>query len=293
MHPNERKYEKMVETFERAQPDASQLERGDLKETDKVITNMGSWQGEIAGNAKTRAEGEAMAKRIDVARRRYRVAAAKLVHDPTVALALILPELGSDDPDVLAVLKQRSGELLAERQAEHDRLGTYRRPREHRDTSSSTTIVDGQVVDQRSSVGMAYEIGNCVVASRAFGSDHDTNPELALVVHGAQPVFVRCYTERTVLEHRGGALVATVNGKFTAEAIQIGQHTTTRGSHVDFSVPARYVNIAGHEAAYLPIELVYVWAPDDVVVADREGKLRLRPDWQRQVLAQGAFVHMD
>jgi hypothetical protein len=65
--------------------------------------------------------------------------------------------------------------------------------------------------------------------------------------------------------------------------------TSSDARYVDFEISAKSLGSEA-KAAYFPLDLVFVWATgDEIQTADRRGRVHVRPEIVRRVLAKGGF----
>lgn len=280
-------YPARVAKFEAVEPNAAQLAVGDTSEAATVLQNLDNARGDLRGKPGIDVAG--LTRRLDAAENRYRIAAAKLLADPTQALLMLTGrrEAGAEpDPELNAAVDRLGEEILATHVAKHDEDRTYHRPK----ATHAYQVAKG-FKDFRNVGTGDPTIGNCLVAKQPFGADPAPNPGLTVVTHGDETVYVRCYVE---IDYKpAGQLYIELLGP-NPMMVALDK-TKIRDHHIDFKMPANYVR-AGFEAApsYLPMELAFAYEvglSHDVVVDD-DGFLRLAPEVQKTLLAAGAFIHV-
>jgi hypothetical protein len=283
-------YDKRAKHFEQLAPHQAELSAGKLDEALAVLKNIEEWIGQSSKDLAAAAQKQFEARMV-AASRRYRIAVASAFPDPVVGLQLALPIAAAGDPEADAALRMLLGKVKAVRQAEQQKLGTYQRALSGTRTSQSMSVEAGQ---KRTSttVTAGADLGNCVVATQKFGSVAEANPGFDVRFQPGRALYVRCFTLSDLSAIPAGAkLIAKVDLGSEGWDFDLGGRRQTSTYSVDFMLEPRRVDVRSNRPLNVStIELSSVWAPDNVVVVDRSGRLRVRPDWRQARLATGGFV---
>jgi hypothetical protein len=166
------KLSRQVVAYEKLQPDAEALGRGDPATTQHALREMADWSFHIGQQDLPPVERQHLIDRLDAARRRYLLAAAKLTDTPDLGYALARMALAPGDTEALALVRSLGDARAERRQTLFASAKTY-------------AIEDG-----------TDAIGNCVFATRAFGDDTTPNLALTFRLRGRTAFYARCYLER-------------------------------------------------------------------------------------------------
>lgn len=194
------KYDRRVRSFEALTPDTDGLARGDTAPTLKMLQQFEDWSGYISQQKLPAADQAKLVARMDVARVRYLLASARVANTPDLGYALASMAVTEGDDTPLATLRELSDARVARRQREFSEKRTYSyvvRGELATRSTGTTRIAGGKVVQQTSSTTLIEKPGNCVFATRAFGTEGVANQALVFRIVGARPsIHVRCYLNR-------------------------------------------------------------------------------------------------
>jgi hypothetical protein len=213
------KYDRRVKTYERLAPDGEALGRGDIRSTSEIVSQMANWIAEIKQQSDIpQVERQKLIDRLELAVRRYLIAAAQLTDTPDLGYALAVRAVTYDDPDAIAVVR-RLAEARGERRQQlfaetHTYAVVKRGETTMATTSSGASVVNGKVAGRHETREVVLKDGNCVFATRPFGAEGVRNPTLTFRLIGTQPIHVRCYLNRdlSTLPGREPELTVTVLG---------------------------------------------------------------------------------
>jgi hypothetical protein len=166
------KLSRQVAAYEKLSPDAEALGRGDPATTTHTLREIADWSFHIGQQDVSPVDRQHLIDRLEAARRRYLLAAAKLANTPDLGYALAQMALAPGDTEALAIVRA---------------LGDARAERRQTLFASSKTYAIEDGTDA---------VGNCVFATRPFGDDTTPNPALTFRLIGRTAFYARCYLER-------------------------------------------------------------------------------------------------
>jgi hypothetical protein len=278
-----RKYDRQVQAYERVQPDAKALGRDDIASTSHMTSEMDDWAGYIRGQGLPKADVEKLVARLEVAKRRYYLAAGKLTQTPDIGFYLAMFGLIDGDAAALAEVRELSAKRAARRQTLFGQTHTYSLvvpgQMAMADLGGSESIVNGRVVEQSSSVGLVAKPGNCVFATRPFGAEGTPNPALTFRLVGKAPsAYVRCYIDHDLdaLPGREAALVVTIPVGIADNFQTTVPIRPSAGRYVDFKLDRGFVDDR-EPFSRIMIDLSWHYT-NDLVVVWEDGANRLRKE---------------
>lgn len=280
------KYERRVVAFEKVQPDAEALGRGDTRSTTDMLQNMAEWQSYIEHRDLPPIDRQKLVDRVAAARTRYLLAASQLTDTPDLGYALATRALGADNAEALAVVRRladargtRRQELLAK---DHTYSMVVPGKTVMATTSSGMSVHDGRVTSSHVRSEAVLESGNCVFATRPFSAEGTPNPGLTFRFVGRKPVIhARCYINRDLaaLPSQEGELIVSVPGsaEFSEHVQRLPRVSAPGMKFVDFVLTG---DVFDERRPYAPVQVVlgYAYTRDLVAVPDRDGVLRLRKE---------------
>jgi hypothetical protein len=273
------KYSRQVAAYEKLAPDAEALGRGDTHTTEDALEEMSDWAGYIGEQDLPPVDRQKLVDRLDDARRRYLLAAAKLANTPDLGYALARMTLAKGDVEALAVVRELADARAARRQELFATSHTYfidlGNDPVWKTTAASASYVDGQLVSSHTHMQAVDRTGNCVFATKAFGKEGTKNSALTFRLVGDAPVYVRCYLRKDpqALPYADREwVISTSAGGFSVKGLT---PASSSAKYRDFLLtPHGMPEDDGF--AHLEIALSYEYSDGTEVYWDDQGVSRLR-----------------